>query len=73
MGRHSVPLCSAADSLVASSPSSVLLPRRRAQGYDAYITVFYVLVALVAACLALTVWVAVVLKKDEGGGTWLKR
>jgi hypothetical protein len=51
----------------------VLLPRRRAQGYDAYITVFYVLVALVAACLALTVWVAVVLKKDEGGGTWLKR
>ena len=36
-------------------------------------TVFYVISAGVMLALGLTVWIAVVLKKDENGGVWLKR
>lgn len=43
------------------------------QGYDAYVTVFYVISGLVLLSLSLTVWIAVVLKKDKNGGVWLKR
>jgi hypothetical protein len=35
--------------------------------------VFYVISAGVMLALGLTVWIAVVLKKDENGGVWLKR
>jgi hypothetical protein len=44
-----------------------------AQGYDAYIAVFYAVSAVVLLSLALTVWVAVILKKDEAGNVWLRR
>jgi hypothetical protein len=43
------------------------------QGYSAYVTVFYVISAIVLLALSLTVWIAVILKKDENGGVWLKR
>lgn len=36
-------------------------------------TVFYVIAAVVLVALGLTVWIAVVLKKDENGGVWLRR
>ncbi len=42
------------------------------QGYSMYITVFYVLVAVVWAIVALTVWVALQLRKDSAG-VWLNR
>lgn len=36
-------------------------------------TVFYVISAMVLVQLGLTVWIAVVLKKDENAGVWLRR
>lgn len=44
-----------------------------AQGYAAYVAVFYVLSGVVLVALGLTVWIAVILKKDENGGVWIKR
>jgi hypothetical protein len=35
--------------------------------------VFYVLSGVVLVALGLTVWIAVILKKDENGGVWIKR
>lgn len=43
------------------------------QGYESFIAVFYVLAAVVLVSLTLTVWVAVILKKDETGSVWLRR
>lgn len=45
----------------------------RGQGYDAYIAVFYAVSAVILVSLALTVWVAVILKKDDSGNAWLRR
>jgi len=44
-----------------------------AQGYSAYVTVFYVISATVLVQLGLTAWIAVVLKKDENAGPWIRR
>jgi hypothetical protein len=35
--------------------------------------VFYAVSSIVLLSLALTVWVAVILKKDETGNMWLRR
>uniref|UniRef100_A0A383WLS1 Uncharacterized protein n=1 Tax=Tetradesmus obliquus TaxID=3088 RepID=A0A383WLS1_TETOB len=43
------------------------------KGYDAYIAVFYAVSAVILVSLALTVWVAVILKKDDSGNAWLRR
>lgn len=43
------------------------------QGYNAFVTVFYVISAVVLVSLGLTVWIAVVLKKDDNAGVWTKR
>lgn len=45
----------------------------RGQGYDGYIAVFYAVSAVILVSLALTVWVAVILKKDDSGNAWLRR
>lgn len=43
------------------------------QGYDTYITVFYIITAITLATLALTVWVALVLKGSDTVNPWLRR
>lgn len=43
------------------------------QGYETFIAVFYVLAAVVLVSLVLTVWVAVILRKDDSGNVWLRR
>lgn len=60
-------------SLLPCSCAALLLSVLIQQGYDAYIAVFYAVSAVVLVSLALTVWVAVILKKDETGSVWLRR
>jgi hypothetical protein len=43
------------------------------QGYDTYISVFYILAAMIFSSIGLTLWVAWLLKKDENGNPWIKR
>jgi uncharacterized membrane protein YeaQ/YmgE (transglycosylase-associated protein family) len=44
-----------------------------AQSYGTYVAVMYILSALILACLAITGWVAVALKKDDSSGGWLQK
>jgi hypothetical protein len=43
------------------------------QGYSMYITIFYVLVAVVWAIVALTVWVATMMRKQDHAGSALNK
>lgn len=43
------------------------------QSYDVYISVFYLLAAIILGSVVVTLWVAWLLKKDENGSTWIKR
>jgi hypothetical protein len=43
------------------------------QGYNAYITLLYVLNALILLSIAATVWVALALRKDESRSVWMRR
>eukprot|EP00775_Hariotina_reticulata_P003514 gene3514-3784_t len=43
------------------------------KGYQTYITVFYILVAAVLLSLVLTVWAAIVLKRNEAASIWMRR
>lgn len=43
------------------------------QGYDMYITVFYILAAIILLTLLLTVWVALVLKGSDSVNPWLRK
>ncbi|KAF8055488.1 tmcC [Scenedesmus sp. PABB004] len=47
----------------------VVIPK----GYDTYVAVFYCVAGVLLVAIALTVWVAVVLKKDDTSSTWLRR
>jgi hypothetical protein len=38
-----------------------------------YISVFYLLAAVILGSVVVTLWVAWLLKKDENGSTWIKR
>jgi hypothetical protein len=43
------------------------------QGYDTYITVLYMLGAAIVLCIAVTAWVAILFRKDDSTGPWMKR
>lgn len=43
------------------------------EGYDMYVTVFYVMAGVIFGTLALTAWVALVLKGSDSVNPWLKR
>lgn len=43
------------------------------KGYEMYITVFYLLAAVVLVTLLLTVWVVLVLKGSDSVNPWLRR
>jgi hypothetical protein len=43
------------------------------KGYQMYITVFYLLAAVVLVTLLLTVWIALVLKGSDSVNPWLRR
>lgn len=43
------------------------------QGYVYFIAVFYVLAAVVITSVLLTVWVAVITRKDDRVSPWIKR
>lgn len=43
------------------------------KGYAMYISVFYIISALILATILMTVWVAVVLKGDDASNVWMRR
>jgi hypothetical protein len=43
------------------------------EGYSQYITVFYIMAAIVVATMLLTVWVALALKGYDTVNPWLRR
>lgn len=43
------------------------------EGYSKYITVFYIMAAIVVATMLLTVWVALALKGSDTVNPWLRR
>lgn len=43
------------------------------EGYPTYISVFYIMSAIILATIAASVWVALLLKGDKGGNAWFRR
>lgn len=43
------------------------------QGYDTYITVMYVIGALIVLSVVLMFWLALMLRKDEKGNVYIRR
>lgn len=41
--------------------------------YSTYVAVFYVLAAAILGIVFTTVWVTLLLRKDDNSGAWLKR
>jgi uncharacterized membrane protein HdeD (DUF308 family) len=43
------------------------------QGYDTFIVVFYILAAFIVLTTVLTVWVALIVRKNQATNAWMKR